>query len=80
MYKCMDCSCNFEQPKDKRICFEYEYGVANLFDSRNYTNISVCPACESANIEEMQQCFRCGRLVSSLQNDLCDECYGEMYD
>ena len=55
MYKCEVCGKEFEEPKWKRICFEQEYGVSNLFDSRTYTNVQVCPHCGESEIEEIEE-------------------------
>lgn len=55
MYKCNNCDATFEEPEWKRICFEQEYGVANLFETRTYTNIQVCPCCKEDEIEEIEE-------------------------
>lgn len=80
MYRCNNCNAKFEEPTMKRICFEQEYGVANLFDSRHYTNIEVCPSCEDGDIEELEQCERCGNYVSETCESLCDCCYEDIYE
>lgn len=59
MYKCSECENRFEEPKQKQICFETEYGVSNLFDSRTFTTVSVCPYCEDSGIEELVKCDVC---------------------
>ncbi|MEI3530648.1 MAG: hypothetical protein V8Q75_06305 [Bacilli bacterium] len=55
MYRCCNCRSEFEETDSKRICFEQEYGIANLFDTRTYTNIQVCPNCKDDDIEEVEE-------------------------
>ena len=70
MLKCRNCDRIFEndEVKFKRVCFEQEFGVSDLFDSRTYTNIEVCPYCEDKDIIELEQC------------DCCEEWFEELYD
>jgi hypothetical protein len=85
VYRCNNCGGKFEEPTEKRICFEQEYGVANLFESRNYTNIHVCPCCGDNDIHELEQCAVCGEWFDELEDTVglvnggigyvCEQCY-----
>ncbi len=55
MHKCEECERTFEEPKWKTICFEQEYGVSNLFESRTYTTVQVCPYCGETSIIEIDE-------------------------
>lgn len=55
MYKCEECGTIFEEPIWRRICFEEEYGVSNLFESRTYISVQVCPYCKETNIIEIDE-------------------------
>lgn len=70
MYCCNYCDEKFDEPAITRICFEEEYGVGHLFESRNYTNVQCCPACSSTDIEKMETCDMCGEYFKS--DDLTD--------
>ena len=84
MYQCEECRVTFEEPKYKRICFEIEYGVASLFESRHYHRIECCPNCESQEIKELEQCECCGNYFDELIDTdgmvnggvgyLCEQC------
>ena len=70
MWICNECNHKFEEVKWKKICFEDEYGVGSLFDSRNYTNVQVCPSCDSREIEELEKCCNCEEYFK--EEDLID--------
>ena len=90
MYKCNNCRSEFEEAAEKRICFEQEYGVANLFSSRSYTNIYVCPCCGDEDIHELEQCSVCEEwfdetdltdtegLINGGIGYVCPQCYKDM--
>lgn len=67
MFRCCECGIIFdkEDVSYKQICFEDEYGVSNLFQSKNYTTIQVCPNCVSKELEELERC------------DICEQWYSE---
>lgn len=63
MYKCTKCYEMFAEPDSKTICYEDYYGVGSLFDTRNYTDLLICPECGDEDIEyvgELTQCASCG--------------------
>lgn len=66
MYQCKDCNEWFEEPKKETFAFEDYYGVSTLFQSRTLTIRSVCPACKSSNIEELEKCDVCEEYTSEL--------------
>lgn len=70
MLKCRSCNRIFEDDEVnvKRVCFEQEFGVSDLFDSRTYINIEVCPYCNDKDIIELEKC------------DCCEEYFEELYD
>lgn len=70
MYKCNNCNSSFEEPERKNICFEEYCGVSDLFDSRTYTDMCVCPNCEDDDIEELEKCNICEEWFKS--EDLID--------
>jgi len=62
MFYCKNCNSIIDSDdlEKKEICFETEYGVESLFDSRNYHTVYCCPLCNSDEIEEATQCEMCG--------------------
>lgn len=87
MYKCNNCRSEFEEPAERRICFEQEYGVDMLFDSRTYTTTHACPCCDDTDIKELEQCAVCEEwfeeedltdtegLVNGGIGYVCPQCY-----
>ena len=74
MIICHDCGELFEDPKTVIEYHPYGMGYA---PEEHY----VCPHCESSDIAEAKQCKRCGEYFAELEDDdLCDLCYGEMYE
>ncbi len=60
MWECNDCYNEFEKPIFKKIEFEKEFGITQLFQTSHQVNMEICPICGSSNIEEMQECDYCG--------------------
>lgn len=61
MFKCRECGIVVEQEylKEETNCFEEDYGVAILFESRTKYIKHICPECGSDNIEEAMMCWDC---------------------
>ena len=72
MYICNECGEIFSDHKIIREPRPYGMGVA-------YEEFGVCPHCDSDDWSEAEQCERCGEYIAELEDDLCDECHGEMY-
>ena len=70
MIECKDCHNRYFEGelKTKEICFEQEYGVSDLFDSRTIVHIEVCPNCGSRDLIDLEQC------------DCCEEWFEELHD
>ena len=71
MFICNDCGAIFDNP-------EVEYETHGL-DSPPYERWLICPNCRSSSFEEALLCTRCYEYVTELTDDLCDECYSELY-
>lgn len=52
MFVCNHCGEIFNEPEYEQVCWEDYYGVSAMFDSRNYSDVEVCPECYSDDIEE----------------------------
>lgn len=63
MFKCMDCGCEFEEPKVNREYHGLEYG----HEDRCY-----CPNCGSEDYKEGHACDICGD--EAFEEDYCDNC------
>ena len=72
MYICENCGEVFDEPKTI-----YE---THGLPCPPYEAWSACPNCESTNISDAKQCSHCGEWVAETREDLCDVCYGDMYD
>lgn len=48
-YKCNDCGAFFDEPYEKTICWEDEFGVSSLFRDRHYETVRRCPYCDSSD-------------------------------
>lgn len=86
MFKCRDCKAvtEYEYLKEQKGCFEEDYGVAILFESKTKYSKKVCPECGSEEIEEAIQCWDCQEyfLESELNynqdnNLVCKDCEEE---
>lgn len=51
MYECLECNTKFESPKEMPL--EIFYGIDSEFKYRSNRKISVCPNCESNDVEEV---------------------------
>jgi hypothetical protein len=63
MYYCKKCDKAFsvEDLKTEKRCFETEYAVGNLFQSRHYYLVYLCPECNSEDdLVEAEKCDVCG--------------------
>lgn len=52
MYRCEFCREIIEEPEQRQICYEDEYGVSSLFPDKHYGYVSVCPGCGAEEIED----------------------------
>lgn len=59
MYKCNNCSSEFEEPARKNICYEEYYGVDTLMGTRTNIDMFTCPSCGDEDIEELSKCAIC---------------------
>ena len=66
MYKCLECGYIYDEPIRKRVCYETEYGIANMFDSWHYYDALCCPSCKSDQKKELEQCDCCGNYFEEL--------------
>ena len=53
-YYCEECGERFSEPTSKTTTYEDLYGVGDLFGSKHYVSVSVCPHCGNEEIEEYQ--------------------------
>lgn len=86
MVKCEEChNCYDEEDlKQKTICFEEEFGVSDLFNTRTNTKVDCCPNCGSINLTELEQCDCCEEWFEELNDTeglvngnigyVCDQC------
>ena len=52
MWKCERCGEIFDEPGEKKVCYEDYYGVSSLFTTNTYGYFAVCPNCGSDYIDE----------------------------
>lgn len=72
MYICNSCGAVFETPAVYEEHHPYGSGTAT-------EEFSICPSCRDTDFDEAQKCERCGEYVAELEDDLCEECWDEMY-
>ena len=72
MYICVECEKVFEEPKI--IEEHHPYG-----DTYATEYFGVCPYCKG-DIQEAEECSRCGEWVFETEDGLCEICYGDLYD
>lgn len=72
MFVCENCGDVFEECETVEEQHPYGEGYAT-------ERWAVCPCCGSSNIDEAKKCEHCGEWVAELKDDLCEECYGDMY-
>ena len=73
MYICNDCEEVFDEPKI--IEEHHPYGMGYAIEE-----FVVCPHCKDTDIQEAEQCGRCGNYVAELEDGLCDICHSDMFD
>ena len=71
MYICNDCGAVFEEPKIIEEHHPYGMGYATEY-------WAVCSCCGDTDIQEAEECCRCGEYVAELHEGMCDICYDEM--
>lgn len=86
MVKCEECHNWYDEEdlKQKTICFEEEFGVSDLFNTRTKTKVDCCPNCGSISLTELEQCDCCGEWFEELNDTsglvngdigyICDQC------
>ena len=73
MYICNNCEEVFDEPKIIEEHHPYGMGYAT-------EEFYVCPHCEDTDIQEAEQCTRCGEYVAEAEEGLCEFCYDDLYD
>lgn len=53
MYRCKNCGCRFDEPKELNSTWEAYYGISDMFDYSTPRTIYVCPECNDDEIEEI---------------------------
>ena len=52
MYRCKNCGCRFDEPKELKSTWEAYYGISGMFDYSTPRIAYVCPECNDDEIEE----------------------------
>ena len=52
MYRCKNCGCRFDEPKELNSSWEAYYGISGMFDYSTPRTAYVCPECNDDEIEE----------------------------
>lgn len=52
MYRCKNCGCRFDEPKELNSTWEAYYGISGMFDYSTPMTRNVCPECNDEEIEE----------------------------
>ena len=52
MYRCKNCGCRFDEPKELNSTWEAYYGISGMFDYSTPRTAYVCPECNDDEIEE----------------------------
>lgn len=52
MYRCKNCGCRFDEPKELSSSWEAYYGISGMFDYSTPRTAYVCPECNDDEIEE----------------------------
>lgn len=51
MYRCKNCGCRFDEPKELNSSWEAYYGISGMFDFSTPRTAYVCPECNDEEIE-----------------------------
>lgn len=51
MYRCKNCGCRFDEPKELNSSWEAYYGISGMFDYSTPRTAYVCPECNDDEIE-----------------------------
>lgn len=68
MYRCKNCGCRFDEPKELNSSWEAYYGISGMFDYSTPMTRNVCPECNDDEIEYDDE---------DLENDWEDEDYDD---
>ena len=72
MYICNNCGKTFD---DYKVIEEHHpYGMGYATEKW-----AVCPHCKDSDFSEAKECEHCGELFATLNEGLCDVCYGDLY-
>ena len=51
MYRCKNCGCRFDEPKELNSTWEAYYGISGMFDFSTPRTAYVCPECNDEELE-----------------------------
>ena len=71
MYKCLDCGEISSVLKEIKIP-HWEV------DTKIYETFSVCPVCESRDLDDVKLCPACNEHYIGEFDDYCEECFGDV--
>ena len=86
MFKCKECKniMEREELEIKKGCFESDFGVSDLFDTRTSYETHICPHCGSEEVEEAMECTICNKYFLEEELDYnevdklcCENCRNE---
>lgn len=69
IYRCRDCGATFEEVR----VIKHRH---NEIDGAWYEKVEVCPCCGIDDIEEVNTCLECGKVIEN--STLCAECSASM--
>lgn len=69
MYRCKNCGCRFDEPKELNSSWEAYYGISGMFDYSTPRTAYVCPECNDDEIEYDDE--------DDLENDWEEEDYDD---
>jgi DNA-directed RNA polymerase subunit RPC12/RpoP len=59
MYRCKNCGCRFDEPKELSSSWEAYYGISGMFDYSTPRTAYVCPECNEKTLSMQGGCNVC---------------------